>query len=94
MIVEVSSGSGLRIKFISVCQLSSEPGKYQVSRHDSLTKIMILFAVCVSGPWTGGEGNQRLSYICDWCHHSPIIPPPCQHTRYHYLDCCIYEAQG
>ena len=44
LIVEVSPGFGLRMKFISVCQLSLKSGKYQVP-HQNLTKIMILFAI-------------------------------------------------
>ena len=44
LIVEVSPGFGLRMKFISVCQLSLKSGKYQVP-HQNLTKIMTLFAI-------------------------------------------------
>ena len=39
LIVEVSPGSRLRLKFISVCQLRLKSGKYQVSHHRISRKL-------------------------------------------------------
>lgn len=56
LIVEVSPGSGLRLKFISVCQLRLKSGKYQVSHHRESHDNYDTFCHRLSiSAWTGGE---------------------------------------